>query len=140
MTMNRPTNLDEGARLESEAHALVSRQRAHFESNATRPLVFRVEQLKKLKKLLLANEDALHRAIYEDFGSGGINEAVMQNSNSNLPFGGVGTSGMGRYHGEFSFECFSHLKGVIDKPTSMESNFKYYGYTDRKMRVLRKLL
>ena len=73
------------------------------------------------------------------FGSGCINDAVMQNSNSNLPFGGVGSSGMGSYHGEYSFECFSHLKSVLDKPTFIEPNLKYYGYTERKMKLMRRL-
>lgn len=74
------------------------------------------------------------------FGSGAINDAVMQIANSNLPFGGVGNSGMGRYHGEFSFECFSHFKGVIDKPTVFESDLKYYGYSEKKMSMIHKLL
>lgn len=73
------------------------------------------------------------------FGSGAINECVMQNSNSNLPFGGVGHSGMGSYHGKYSFECFSHFKAILDKPTILESNLKYYGYNEKKLNIFKKL-
>lgn len=73
------------------------------------------------------------------FGSGAINDAVMQNTNSNLPFGGVGNSGMGRYHGEYSFECFSHMKPVLEKTCDFEPDFKYYGHSDRQLKLIRLL-
>ena len=55
------------------------------------------------------------------------------------PFGGVGNSGMGRYHGKYSFECFSHFKAVLDKPTAIETNLKYYGYSEKQMKIIKKL-
>lgn len=73
------------------------------------------------------------------FGSGAINDAVMQITNTNLPFGGVGNSGMGRYHGEYSLECFSHMKPVLEKTFDFEPDFKYYGHSDRQMKVIEKL-
>ncbi|MDA4845168.1 aldehyde dehydrogenase [Hoeflea poritis] len=73
------------------------------------------------------------------FGSGAINDAVMQITNSNLPFGGVGNSGMGRYHGEYSLECFSHMKPVLEKYFDFELDLKYYGHSDRQMNLIRKL-
>ncbi|MEM1320718.1 MAG: aldehyde dehydrogenase [Bacteroidota bacterium] len=73
------------------------------------------------------------------FGSGAINDCVMQVTNPNIPFGGVGNSGMGRYHGKYSFECFSHFKGVLDKPTVIETNLKYYGYSEKQMKVIKAL-
>lgn len=73
------------------------------------------------------------------FGSGAINDCVMQVSNPNIPFGGVGNSGMGRYHGKYSFECFSHFKGVLDKPTVLETNLKYYGYSEKQLKVIKAL-
>ncbi len=73
------------------------------------------------------------------FGSGAINDAVMQNTNSNLPFGGVGNSGMGRYHGEYSLECFSHMKPVLEKIFDFEPDLKYYGHTDRQMKWIKML-
>lgn len=73
------------------------------------------------------------------FGNGGINECMMQISNPDLPFGGVGNSGIGSYHGKFSIDCFSHQKAVLDKPTWIELNLKYYGYTAKKLNILRKI-
>ena len=73
------------------------------------------------------------------FGSGAINDCVMQVTNPNIPFGGVGNSGIGRYHGKYSFECFSHFKGVLDKPTVVETNLKYYGYSEKQMKVIKAL-
>ncbi|MEL6864066.1 MAG: aldehyde dehydrogenase family protein [Bacteroidota bacterium] len=96
---------------------------------------------KPLSAYLFSNDrQAKQRFLNElPFGSGGINEAVMQISNNNLPFGGVGNSGMGRYHGQFSFECFSHYKGIIDKSTLIETDLKYYGYSDQQLQLIKKL-
>ncbi len=54
-----------------------------------------------------------------------INETVMHVATSSLPFGGVGESGMGRYHGKFSLETFSHLKPVLQKSAKSELKLKY---------------
>lgn len=58
-------------------------------------------------------------------GGVGINDTIMQITNSKLPFGGVGTSGMGAYHGKHSFDCFSHTKAVVKTPTWIDLPFKY---------------
>ena len=96
---------------------------------------------KPLAGYLFSNDEAAKERFLTEvpFGSGGINEAVMQNNNSNLPFGGVGNSGMGRYHGKYSFECFSHFKAIIDKSNIFESDLKYYGHSDRQMKWIKKL-
>lgn len=59
--------------------------------------------------------------------SGGacINDAMMHIANTNLPFGGVGQSGYGAYHGYDSFLCFTHKKGVVTTPTWIDLPFKY---------------
>lgn len=49
------------------------------------------------------------------FGSGGINETMIHYVNENLPFGGVGNSGMGTYHGKHSFDTFSHKKSILKR-------------------------
>ncbi len=67
------------------------------------------------------------------FGGGGVNEAVMHITNPKLPFGGVGRSGIGTYHGEEGFKTFSHFKSVIDKPTWFELNLKYYPHSKTKL-------
>ncbi len=51
------------------------------------------------------------------FGGGCINNASLHLMNHNLPFGGRGNSGIGAYHGKFSFDTFSHKKGILKTPT-----------------------
>ncbi len=96
---------------------------------------------KPLAGYLFSNDQATKDRFLAEipFGSGAINDAVMQNTNTNLPFGGVGNSGMGRYHGEYSFECFSHMKPVLEKANWIELDLKYYGHSDRQMNLIRKL-
>ena len=71
------------------------------------------------------------------FGSGAINDSVMQLSNHHLPFGGVGNSGMGSYHGKTSFDNFSHFKSILHKPFWFESSMKYAPYTDMKLKLVK---
>lgn len=74
------------------------------------------------------------------FGGGAINEALMHVSNPHLPFGGVGKSGIGNYHGEAGFEAFSHYKSILKKPTWLELPLKYPPYSSSKFNWLKRLL
>lgn len=74
------------------------------------------------------------------FGGGCINDVVMHLSNDHLPFGGVGNSGIGNYHGKFGFEAFSHQKAVLEKATWGEPNIKYPPYSEKKLSWIKKLL
>ena len=74
------------------------------------------------------------------FGGGCINDVVMHLSNGHLPFGGVGNSGIGNYHGKFGFETFSHQKSVLERVTWGEPDIKYPPYTEKKMKWIKKLL
>ncbi|WP_366185769.1 aldehyde dehydrogenase [Flavobacterium ovatum] len=74
------------------------------------------------------------------FGGGAVNDSIMHLSNSNMPFGGVGFSGMGSYHGKFGFDTFSHYKSILDKPTWLEPNIKYAPYSDFKLKIIRWML
>ena len=74
------------------------------------------------------------------FGGGCINDVVMHLSNDHLPFGGVGNSGIGNYHGKFGFETFSHQKSVMERVTWGEPDLKYPPYTEKKMKWIKKLL
>jgi aldehyde dehydrogenase (NAD+) len=67
------------------------------------------------------------------FGGGMVNDAVTHISNSHLPFGGVGPSGMGSYHGEAGFKAFSHYKSIVEKSTLLELPLKYYPHTKGKL-------
>ncbi|MCA9189910.1 MAG: aldehyde dehydrogenase [Pirellulaceae bacterium] len=74
------------------------------------------------------------------FGGGAVNDTLMHLSNNNLPFGGVGNSGIGSYHGEAGFRAFSHNKSVLDKPFWFEPDFKYPPYSERKLKWIKWLL
>ncbi|PRX54986.1 aldehyde dehydrogenase [Flagellimonas meridianipacifica] len=63
------------------------------------------------------------------FGGGGINDVIMHIANKNLPFGGVGESGIGGYHGKHSFKLFSHKKSLVKKPNWGDIPFRYPPYT-----------
>jgi len=74
------------------------------------------------------------------FGGGAINDSLMHLSNSNLPFGGVGLSGIGSYHGKSGFDTFSHNKSILDKPFWFEANFKYAPYSNNKLKIIKWLI
>jgi aldehyde dehydrogenase (NAD+) len=71
------------------------------------------------------------------FGSGAVNESLMQIANSHLPFGGVGESGMGAYHGEHGFRAFSHYKSVLEKSTLIEPSLKYFPHSVKKLKWIK---
>jgi aldehyde dehydrogenase (NAD+) len=74
------------------------------------------------------------------FGGGAVNETIMHITNSNLPFGGVGDSGIGNYHGESGFMAFSHEKSIMEKQTWFEPSFKFAPYTEKKFKLVRWLI
>ncbi|ALX48020.1 aldehyde dehydrogenase [Lentibacillus amyloliquefaciens] len=61
------------------------------------------------------------------FGGGCINDTLYHLANPHLPFGGVGNSGMGAYHGKYSFDTFSHQKSVLKQTTKFDIPFRYPG-------------
>jgi len=73
------------------------------------------------------------------FGGGCINDVVLHVSNPFLPFGGVGDSGMGHYHGEDSFKTFSHSKSVMTRYSIFDLSARYAPYSDKKLNLLRRL-
>jgi aldehyde dehydrogenase (NAD+) len=104
----------------------------HLVKSRPRPLscyVFTKD--KKLKKKILTEIS---------FGGGAVNDALMHITNSHLPFGGVGESGIGAYHGEQGFKAFTHYKSVLEKPTWFEPDIKYYPHTEKKLKWVKRLL
>ena len=73
------------------------------------------------------------------FGGGCINDTIMHIANNKLPFGGVGHSGMGAYHGRSSFDTFSHKKSITKKATWLDVPLRYAPYKD-KLQKIKKLL
>jgi aldehyde dehydrogenase (NAD+) len=97
---------------------------------------------KPLSAYLFSNDQAEQNAWLNrlSFGGGCINDAIMHITNPNLPFGGVGQSGTGSYHGKAGFTTFSHLKSVFKKPNIFEVPLKYPPYTQTKMDWIKRLL
>lgn len=73
------------------------------------------------------------------FGGGCINDTVVHFSNKRLPFGGVGHSGIGAYHGQLSFDIFSHHKGVVKKGNWLDLPMRYAPYKD-KLKAIKRIL
>lgn len=74
------------------------------------------------------------------FGGGCINDTIIHLATSAMPFGGVGESGMGGYHGKTGFETFSHYRSIVDKKTWMDLPIRYQEYNERKEKLLRLFL
>jgi aldehyde dehydrogenase (NAD+) len=70
-------------------------------------------------------------------GSVCINHLVYQAAVTDLPFGGIGPSGMGAYHGKAGFDTFSHHKAVLKRPTRLDPGFVYPPYTDQVQKLLK---
>lgn len=73
------------------------------------------------------------------FGGGCINDTVIHFSNKRLPFGGVGHSGIGAYHGSLSFDVFSNKKGIVKKANWLDLTMRYAPYKD-KLATIKKIL
>ena len=91
---------------------------------------------------LFTRAKAVRRRMVERVSAGGmvINHLVFQFATTKLPFGGVGPSGMGAYHGRFGFEEFSHRKAVLTKPTRPDmARLIYPPYTEKAWKLARRL-
>ena len=87
------------------------------------------------------NKKVIKKILHEiSFGGGAINESLVHLSNPNLPFGGVGASGIGNYHSKAGFDTFSHYKSILHKSFLFEPNIKYLPFTKLKRRILEFLL
>jgi aldehyde dehydrogenase (NAD+) len=95
---------------------------------------------KPLAMYLFGKNKAVNEKFIANTSSGGVtvNDTMMHAAVATLPFGGVGHSGVGAYHGKFSFDCFSHKRACMIRPQSMEvvNNLRYPPYTDRKLNLL----
>jgi aldehyde dehydrogenase (NAD+) len=107
------------------------------------------EMLARLKAMphplalyLFANDKSIERRIFRElnFGGGCVNDTIMHIASPHLPFGGVGTSGMGAYHGEAGFRAFSHERSVLKKGAFPDFAFRYLPYTRTGIALLKKFL
>jgi aldehyde dehydrogenase (NAD+) len=104
-----------------------------------------IPRIKKLPKPLalyfFSNNKSRCEKIIKDipFGGGCINDTLLHFANPHLPFGGVGSSGMGSYHGKKSFDTFSHQKSVLKKYLRFDAPLRYPPYGS-KLGILKKVM
>ena len=97
---------------------------------------------KPLALYVFADDKAVADRVVARTSSGGacVNATLYHVTVPDLPFGGVGESGVGAYHGKASFDVFSHAKPVLKKSTRPDPNLAYPPYTDKKERLMRRFL
>ena len=108
------------------------REALDFVNSRPRPLALYLFSREKSTQELF-----LRRA---SFGGGCINDTIIHLATSRMPFGGVGASGMGGYHGRDSFNTFSHQKSIVKKFTLIDLPVRYAPYTPVKDKLLRLFL
>lgn len=99
-------------------------------------------QDKPLALYLFSEDHGTQQRVWSElsFGGGAINDTIMHIANPDLPFGGVGTSGMGAYHGKTSFDTFSHRKSTVKRTTAIDLPLAYPPYSATREKLIRKLL
>ncbi len=99
------------------------------------------ERPKPLALYVFTNNDRVKDTILENTSSGGatVNHVWLHLGVPELPFGGVGESGVGNYHGRWGFETFTHRRGVLQKPLRIDPPIMYPPYDGLKARLLRLL-
>lgn len=91
--------------------------------------------------LFTNNKEVENKIIHGiSFGGGCVNNTMAHFASFNMPFGGVGYSGVGRYHGAHSFQVFSHYKGILKTNSFFDPGLKYAPYTNLKMKIARLFL
>jgi aldehyde dehydrogenase (NAD+) len=110
--------------------------------NADEAIAFVNAKDKPLALYVFAGDNAVANRVVESTSSGGacVNATLYHVTVPGLPFGGVGESGLGAYHGKASFDVFSHAKPVLKKSTRPDPDLAYPPYTDKKERLMRRFL
>ena len=97
---------------------------------------------KPLALYAFSSDDSTLDHVVANTSAGGVtlNHAIMHLAVPDLPFGGVGASGMGAYHGKAGFDVFTHHKAVLTKPTRPDPALLYPPYTNTKRKIIRRFL
>ena len=98
--------------------------------NIEEPINYINNNHKPLALYLFTNNKNLQNKILKEvaFGGGCINDTIIHLATTKMGFGGVGYSGMGEYHGKFSFQTFSHYKSIVKKSTLIDLPMRYHPY------------
>ncbi len=101
-----------------------------------------INRPKPLACYIFTNDAQIRKSLLHkiSFGGGAVNDTMMQITNGFLPFGGVGESGFGSYHGKRGFDAFSHFKSIVHKPFWFELNLKYPPYSKSKLAWIKRLI
>lgn len=106
--------------------------------NLSDALIFIKQRPKPLALYLFSENravwDTVERSV--SFGGGAINDCLVQLSSHHLPFGGVGESGMGSYHGRAGFDTFTHYKSILNKSTKLDIAARYRPYSEAKNKII----
>lgn len=94
---------------------------------------------KPLALYLFTNNKKLQKRVLREvsFGGGCINDTIMHIASHNMPFGGVGNSGMGSYHGKYSFDTFSHYKSILKKSNLLDMPMRYHPYKESNYKLIK---
>ncbi|KAL2339768.1 hypothetical protein Fmac_007708 [Flemingia macrophylla] len=97
---------------------------------------------KPLAAYIFTNNKKFKEQFIKNVSAGGllVNDTVLHLVVHTLPFGGVGESGMGAYHGKFSFDAFTHKKAVLYRSFAGDASLRYPPYTDTKLRLMKALI
>lgn len=111
------------------------------------------ENLDEVIELINARQEPLAAYIFSDnepniekfttrlvYGGGCVNDVVLHVASDTMPFGGVGASGMGHYHGKYTFETFSHMKSILKRHTTIDDPLRYPPFSDKKLNTIKKLM
>nr|CAB3505136.1 unnamed protein product [Digitaria exilis] len=104
-------------------------------------ITFLKSKPKPLAIYAFTRNEKLKNRIIEETSSGSVtfNDAIVQYGLDSIPFGGVGHSGFGQYHGKYSFEMFSHKKAVLKRSFLIEFMFRYPPWDETKISMLRRV-
>ncbi|KAL2609960.1 hypothetical protein R1flu_028533 [Riccia fluitans] len=97
---------------------------------------------KPLALYVFSNNKAVQNQVIQETSSGAVvvNDTILHVAVSSLPFGGVGESGMGAYHGPHSFNIFSHKKAILHRSFKADNGIRYPPYTTKKQKLIRSLM
>lgn len=90
---------------------------------------------------LFTDDSSFEKEIIEkvSFGGGCVNDTIIHCTSEGLPFGGIGRSGIGNYHGKASFDAFSHKKSVVKSKKFADISMKYPPFNEKKLELIKKV-
>lgn len=97
---------------------------------------------KPLALYLFTRDKGVEERVFHtcSFGGGCVNDVVVHLATPHMPFGGVGESGMGCYHGKASFDAFSHHRSILRKANWLDLPMRYHPYTPARLGIIKKFL